>query len=128
MKIIRLIIPLFCTLILWVITNYFNEPSVTLSAEPSPVTMITRERSQFKVISSLAPSHFTHWLESYLEDPNAADFETGRVLATERRHVLKQMIQLDPEKALALAIPNSQRASLPPEIESLLEIPDSTPH
>ena len=45
----------------------------------------------------------------------------GVVLAQQRRAALGKLIRLDPQKALALAVPASVRQQLPPEIDSQLE-------
>ncbi|MDB4434449.1 hypothetical protein N9142_04860, partial [Akkermansiaceae bacterium] len=123
MKYLRLLVP-FCLIALLYVFSNSPDPKPEQSSSGSKTS--PRKNPSPQSLFSPAPKAFETWLTTYQADPTTADFQTGITLATERRAALKNIIQLDPEKALQLSIPKSQRESLPPEIESLLEIPIST--
>jgi uncharacterized delta-60 repeat protein len=56
----------------------------------------------------------------------AALLAEGEALARDRRAALRELIQSDPERALALAVPWGVRRALPPAIQALLEEPISS--
>lgn len=66
---------------------------------------------------------FRRWTETV----SAADedLEKGIELATQRRHELLDLIDKNPRRALELAVPDSVRKKLPPDILALLEEPVS---
>ncbi len=71
---------------------------------------------------------FDDWMERYFKaDPANRDqlIEEGIALAQHRRSELKLLIQVDPEAALAAAIPYDLRRELPPAILEHLETPVS---
>ncbi|MDB4257799.1 PKD domain-containing protein [bacterium] len=123
MKYLRLLVP-FCLIALLYVFSNSPDPKPEQSSSGSKTS--PRKNPSPQSLFSPAPKAFETWLTTYQADPTTADFQTGITLVTERRAALKNIIQLDPEKALQLSIPKSQRESLPPEIESLLETPVST--
>jgi hypothetical protein len=69
-------------------------------------------------------SRFVQWTDRFLNLPEASRArlqEEGIQLAKERRELLRSLIQTDPERALAQAVPEAIRRALPGEISSLLE-------
>lgn len=64
------------------------------------------------------------WSQRYqaaAETEKPSMLDQGIALARERRTALAQLIRKDPERALAEAIPRSQRASMPPAVLAELE-------
>jgi len=66
---------------------------------------------------------FDAWL---VDGQHAESLAHGIELARERRAALKQLIKVDPQAALAHAVPYAVRRELPREIVRLLETPVST--
>jgi regulation of enolase protein 1 (concanavalin A-like superfamily) len=68
---------------------------------------------------------FEAWVAQFVANPDPAKranlIAEGLALARERRAALKQLIQDDPAKALASALPFRLRQALPPEFAPLLE-------
>ncbi len=67
---------------------------------------------------------FTDWLTAWRRaDPahQTALASTGHALALSRREAVKYLIETDPERALALAVPVGLRLELPPSVNALLE-------
>lgn len=83
-------------------------------------------RNEVAVLASDAPSKFLEWVAEYRADAGAVDLAEGVRIAGERREVLKAMMELDPGRALRLAIPVEARVGLPDEIVDLLAVPVST--
>lgn len=125
-RLLRIALPLLLVSLIWVSRD---------SAEPDSGGVKNSERKgqvrgsradNTRVVFSKAPGEFESWLEEYRSEPGTVDMEMGVSLARERRDVLKRMIELDPERALSLAISNEERVGLPEEIGELLETPVST--
>ena len=71
-----------------------------------------------------ATAAFAHWLTDFRRADASAQSglaATGLPLATTRRAALKYLIETDPERALALAVPVGLRAELPADIQARLE-------
>jgi hypothetical protein len=69
-------------------------------------------------------AQFHDWAENYIRVPDAQKTTLeaqGIVLAQDRRDALVQLIQSDPERALALAVPMGVREKLPSTIVDRLE-------
>ncbi len=67
---------------------------------------------------------FNDWLQRYqtlaLTERPRLEVE-GRALAQQRRAAMFSLIQTDPDRAIALAVPRAARKPLPPSVSSLLE-------
>ncbi|MDA7888596.1 PKD domain-containing protein, partial [Akkermansiaceae bacterium] len=77
---------------------------------------------QFETISWNTPKEFQGWLEEYRKPGAGVSLEQGVALARERRAALKRLIEVNPERALELAIPEADRVGLPEEIEKFVEV------
>ncbi|TXT51486.1 MAG: hypothetical protein FD140_1524 [Limisphaerales bacterium] len=69
-------------------------------------------------------ARFKAWSEKYAvagPDQRAAMVAEGGALATERRAVMREMIEKNPRLAVEQAVPYGVRKALPPEIRALLE-------
>lgn len=75
---------------------------------------------------STAPEAFDHWLTEWRNNPEQSEIDRGIALARKRRSVLKELIRMDPARALKRAIGRNNREGLPPEVLDLLETPVST--
>lgn len=67
---------------------------------------------------------FAKWTHQFLADPDsasAATLEEGLMLAEQRREVLAGLIQDDPRRALAVALPDDIRGQLPGELLPFIE-------
>lgn len=67
---------------------------------------------------------FRDWSAAYLKatgDERVALLEQGKVLAREHTGEIARLIRLDPQQAIALAVPMVVRQNMPPEILGLLE-------
>lgn len=82
--------------------------------------------SQAAVIETSLAGEFQRWITTYRDGEKVASLTEGMALAKRRRTLLKRLLKQDPEKALALALPEEQRTALPQEISNLLETPIST--
>ncbi|MDB4644411.1 hypothetical protein OAF59_01945, partial [bacterium] len=111
MKSLRLLVP-FCLIALLYVFSNSPDPKPEQASSGSKTS--PRKNPSPQSLFSPAPKAFETWLTTYLADPATIDLQTGITLVTERRAALKNIIQLDPEKALQLSIPKSQRESLPP--------------
>ncbi len=77
-----------------------------------------------KEIDESTTSKLAAWAENYREASAAEKLaleKEGIALAAERRIVLRDLIQTDPERALKLAVPVAVRRILPESVSSLLE-------
>jgi uncharacterized delta-60 repeat protein len=100
-------------------------------AAPEPATRADKNPRPDSVIASAwlaetrpAMSAFADWTARYLNAngaQRAALLAEGQALARKRRAALADLIPVDPEQALADAVPMVVRQQLPPEILSLLE-------
>jgi uncharacterized repeat protein (TIGR02543 family) len=75
-------------------------------------------------VAEEAFARFKDWTERYLAtDPasRAGLVPEGVELAGARRAALKELIRIDPERALEMTVPSGIRAQLPAEVASLLE-------
>lgn len=71
-----------------------------------------------------ATAAFENWFTDFRRTDAAAQAAlaaTGLPLATARRAALKYLIETDPQRALAVAVPPGLRAELPADIQALLE-------
>jgi hypothetical protein len=64
---------------------------------------------------------FAAWVRDWRADRDPRRAAAGLELARARREALKRLIESDPERALALALPYADRKALPPEFVALLE-------
>ena len=103
-------------------------PRVNHSAfpqQPSPLEVPHDAPETWQQPSKFEPvAAFQVWATAYAELPankKPAALADGVRLAAERRSVMSQLIRLDPEQALASAVPESIRRSLPAEIMAQLE-------
>ena len=103
-------------------------PAFTVPAAPSAPAAPAPDA----VSVPLAPATlgaFTAWTGRYLAAPvgeRAALEAEGAALAEARRPLFKQLIQDDPRRAIALAVPRVVRQELPPAVVAQLETPVST--
>ena len=72
-------------------------------------------------VSEPAFASFRQWTDEYLASPDPAAIERGVALARERRAALTDLIEQDPQRALALAVPQSVRRRLPAAVAAELE-------
>ena len=75
-------------------------------------------------VAEEAFARFKDWTQRYLAtDPasRAGLVQESVELAGARRAALKELIRIDPERALEMTVPSSIRAQLPAEVASLLE-------
>jgi hypothetical protein len=125
-RLFRIALPLLLVSLIW-LSRDSTEPSSGVAKNPDRKVPIGENRREDpSVIFSKAPREFAGWLEEYRNEPETVDLEKGVSLARARRVVLKRMIELDPERALTLAILDKERGGLPEEIVALLETSIST--
>ncbi|MEI6085282.1 MAG: Calx-beta domain-containing protein [Verrucomicrobiota bacterium] len=72
-----------------------------------------------------APVTLGDWTSQYCRAPAASPVTTGVTLARQHRERIKQLIQTDPQRALAEAVPFNERQKLPPAVVAELEQPVS---
>lgn len=119
-------LPLFALLVVLVFLfgqEDSSRPFPQSQQESPPHPKRTREAN---AIFSKAPQAFGDWMQAHRAAPDSSDLELGRRLARERRAVLKELVRIDPARALALAIGPKEREDLPPDVRDLLETPVST--
>lgn len=116
-RILSILLPL--VLVLFLLVGRESPQPRNDSAQASERKVV---RNEAQVVFSKAPEAFESWLEKFGEGPKSVNLEQGIALAQERRSVLKKLIELDPERALQLAIAPGKRGGLPPEIDELLEV------
>jgi hypothetical protein len=98
--------------------------SVTTDMAPAPVHQIELIASAWGKDADAKVSAFTKWTEEYTAAPTAEKeqlLEQGVSLAKGRLERMSELIEQDPERALANAVPMAVRNLLPPEIQSELE-------
>lgn len=122
-RLLTITLPALLLLLIWMDGNRLPQK---VSSAPAEAGRINPRSYQARVLFSKAPEEFQSWLEVYREDPRAADLTRGVALGKERREILKGLMELDPERALKLALPADRRAGLPREVVELLETPVST--
>jgi hypothetical protein len=74
--------------------------------------------------ADLVFEQFRAWCQDYRKagpTQRQASLETGRIVAAQRRQVLRQLIVRDPGRALKTAITATERRELPAEVLALLE-------
>ncbi|MBI5767223.1 MAG: PKD domain-containing protein [Verrucomicrobia bacterium] len=77
-----------------------------------------------RLAATTRATNLRRWVDEWHQaDPAArsALAATGRTLAAAHRAALKDLIPLDPQLALELAVPAGQRVGLPPDIDAQLE-------
>ena len=125
-RLLRIALPLLLVSLIWLNRGSTKSDSGREKYSDRRVKVSGNRGDDTAVIFSKAPEEFQGWVESYREDPKAADLEEGVALAKARRTVLKRAIELDPERAMELAILEKGRWGLPEEIVGLLETLVST--
>lgn len=145
---LRLLAPLALALasaglVWWVADSQLRQSSAAKSAITAAASSAAPEITPPGVAPALPPSFglsrpvagaaaipdafakFDAWSARFLAAVNAARGEPlvaeGKALAKQRRSELSALIETDPEKALAVAVPWTVRKRLPPEIVHLLE-------
>jgi len=117
----RWLLPLGLLLVLLAMLRHQPE-AVQTPAAATPV--MQRVSSSIPRFVDTAPlDTFDAWL---VDEHHVETLAHGIELARERRDALKQLIQVDPQAALAHAVPYAVRRELPREIVKLLETPVST--
>jgi hypothetical protein len=112
-----------------------------VASESATCQLQDRENSKARFISNLSHldrtqlvgdqailDRFSNWERSFLvADPkvkaSAGLLAEGEKLALQRRAVLKELIESDPEEALALVTPDGIRRQLPESVSRYLEMP-----
>lgn len=95
------------------------------STDPTPVSLAYPSTLQ---ITEPKFVKFNDWATRYLNATPEEQIDLvqeGKVLAQARRSELADIIQSNPQRALALSFPRLQRQRLPAEVEELLEQPIS---
>lgn len=87
-----------------------NQPAPSNGASP-PILVPARVAPQPDAVSA-----FADWAQRYPGDPSPTAARQGEALAWKRREAMLELIQTDPARALALAVPFRWRLELPPNI------------
>jgi hypothetical protein len=99
-RLLRISLPLLLVSLIWLNRDSTKSDSGREKYSDRRVKVSGNRGDDTAVIFSKAPEEFQGWVESYHEDPKAADLEEGVALAKARRTVLKRAIELDPERAV----------------------------
>ncbi|MGV3664451.1 MAG: choice-of-anchor tandem repeat GloVer-containing protein [Prosthecobacter sp.] len=112
----------------WLLSRHFeaeNHVKSVPSIKTTPVAVSTAVPVVPLAPSAPASIHaFRDWSARYLKEEGAeraALLEQGKALAREHTQEIARLIRLDPQQAIALAVPMVVRQKLPPEILALLE-------
>ena len=94
-----------------------------LTGTPQPATPLPQARrpQSASVIAPPAFTDFSLWVEQFLAGAAPASAARGTALAWKRREALVELIQTDPQKALALTVPFGWRSSLPASVTRFFE-------
>ncbi|YCM42921.1 PKD domain-containing protein [Verrucomicrobiaceae bacterium 227] len=112
-------------LLLGLIWHFHDQAATTIrSLGQDKVTEVSRKKPPVTV-NPAAPTEFLSWAEHYQNAPGPELLRHGLSLAQERRETLKVLIEIDPKRALELAVSDPLRQTLPAEITALLEVPIS---
>ncbi|MFM1746864.1 MAG: hypothetical protein RLZZ188_530 [Verrucomicrobiota bacterium] len=98
---------------------------VACDPQSGPGDFAERVTAQRRLASAIEQSRaFDSWLTSWRRADAAGQdalAAAGGILASERRAALKDLIELDPKRALELAVPVGLRRELPPAVAAHLE-------
>ena len=119
-------LPLVAVLLVLVLVTGEKDPARPSIPDQRDWDSHSRKPRAAAALVSKAPHAFREWLESYRANPTPSSLKQGIKLARERRAILKELIQIEPARALRQAIGKNERLGLPKEIEELLETPVST--
>jgi hypothetical protein len=110
-------------LLVFVAIIFFQGPerpaSRPIAVQPEPPTAPATGPAAIQADS------FAEWQAEYLRAPDPRHEAVGIELVRQRRERMKALIQSDPARALAEAIPFDQRQQLPAAVVALLETPVS---
>jgi len=102
---------------------------VLVSANSAQTTNPNYQLPQHRVELESALAAFVSWAQGYSTNADTKTgpqtLKEGLTLARSRRAALRELIQADPRKAVAGAIPQTIRNLLPPQITAELEVPVS---
>ena len=109
-----------------VVPTLATNSATAAAADKNPASgLLSRQDVQWNnLISEPEFARFAQWANSYRGadvDKKASLEHEGIQLARERRTALRSLIPSDPARALALAVPEGVRRSLPKSVTSLLE-------
>jgi hypothetical protein len=90
-----------------------TEPAAGL---PPTAEVLWKKTSEMPALAA-----FQTWAADFKAHPSAEKIAAGVKAATERRAEMKKLISSEPEQALACAVPESVRRTLPLEVQALLE-------
>src|ERR1043166_1468746 len=96
-------------------------PSPAGQPVTSPAIISPVKPAAAVVSGASAISGFASWAEGFMETKPRGTIGDGTRLARERKSAMAELIQKDPERALAATIPYRIRKALPPEITQYLE-------
>jgi hypothetical protein len=112
---VRRTVLLLLVLILGIVVVRVWRPVSTSMSAPAPAA------SPASTPPALPPDNFRQWGAAYQRAPDQIPITAGIELAKKRRAELKELIPRDPERALAMALPERERENLPAEVRGLLE-------
>ena len=105
-----------------------KDKDITSAKNPEPRLVPSVMEKIPDLVSTSGIEGFEDWMAGYINaDPSARhqEIEEGAAIAAMRRDELKSIMRIDPETALALAVPYELRREFPSEIIEWLETPVS---
>ena len=91
--------------------------AVTNAAPAPPPASVTGPAASLAAMAAF--DHFAQWAAQYRQSP--ASVVEGQRLAWQRREAMRELIQTDPARALALAAPYAWRQELPAQVTRFFE-------
>ncbi|MCX6921633.1 MAG: hypothetical protein NT154_00205, partial [Verrucomicrobia bacterium] len=93
------------------------------NGHPQPATPIPQafQAQPFSLSAPAAFTNFSRWAEHFLLDASSASLAEGQAAAWKRREALRELIETNPEQAIALAVPFHWRSSLPAGVTRFFE-------
>jgi hypothetical protein len=91
-------------------------PTLPANRTPVPATAPTKADDSLAAITA-----FSNWAEQFLAGNTSVNAARGEALAWKRREALLDLIETDPKKALAMAVPYRWRRALPTNVTRYFE-------
>ena len=96
-------------------------PRPTLNSQPASPLRLGAHAQPAPLPGPTAFTNFSRWAEQFLAGAASATIAEGQAAAWKRREALRELIEINPERALKLAAPFHWRTSLPASVTRFFE-------